>query len=68
MNSVEWKTINGFDNYEVSDTGLIRNKKTKRVIKQFIKNGYCIVSLRNNKKSFQRTVHVFVAKAFNYNC
>jgi len=26
-----WKTIEGFENYEVSDTGFIRNRKTQKI-------------------------------------
>ena len=54
-----WVTI--FNKYEVSDTGLIRNAKTGRVLKQFVgKDGY----LRTQFAGKTRTVHRVVALAF----
>lgn len=57
-----WKQIEGFDNYEVSDMGQVRNKKSGRVLKQGTKpNGYNFVLLgRGNNKH----VHRLVAQAF----
>ena len=31
-----WKEIKGYENYEVSDTGLVRNNKTHKVRKSYI--------------------------------
>lgn len=54
-----WVTILG--RYEVSDTGAVRNIKTKREIKQFVgKDGY----LRLQIAGKTRTVHRVVATAF----
>ena len=30
---IEWKDIENSSNYEVSNTGLVRNKKTKQILK-----------------------------------
>lgn len=49
------------DNYEVSDTGLIRNAKTGREVKQYVgKDGYCRTQIAGKT----RTVHRLVAFAF----
>ncbi len=49
------------DNYEASDTGLIRNAKTGREVKQFVgKDGY----LRTQIAGKTRTVHRLIACAF----
>ena len=62
-----WKTINGFSDYEVSTYGNVRNVKTGKILKPFIKNKqkpYLRVQLFNNGKSQFLYVHVLVAKAF----
>lgn len=49
------------DNYEASDTGLIRNAKTGREVKQYVgKDGY----LRTQIAGKTRTVHRLIACAF----
>jgi hypothetical protein len=59
----EWKNIDGYENYEVSSFGKVRNKNTGRVLKASSKGGYYSVGLSNVKtKSFG--VHQLVAKAF----
>ena len=46
-----WKSINGYENYEISDHGNIKNIKTNRMLKLNIdSNGYHQVSLCNNGK------------------
>lgn len=60
-----WKVIE--DNYEISNTGLIRNKKTKKIRKQAERKGYMTISLSNSKyrtetKTFR--VHRLVAETF----
>ena len=62
-----WKVINGFPDYEVSTFGNVRNAKTKKILKPFIKNkqeSYLRVRLYNNSKDHALYVHVLVAKAF----
>ena len=65
---MNWKQIADFPNYEVSDTGLVRNKAEK-ILKFFITNsGYSVATLTNEKqKGAKRTVHRLVAKAFKEN-
>ena len=62
-----WKVIKEFPNYEVSTYGNVRNVKTKKILKPFIKNkqkSYLRVRLYNNGKDYELYVHVLVAKAF----
>lgn len=64
--SEEWKQINGFPNYAVSNKGRVMNLKTGRVLKPIITPlGYAVVALSNgNGKSKQIMVHRLVAQAF----
>lgn len=63
MNEI-WKDIPIAKNYEASNLGNIRNKKTKHIIKQMINSkGYSQVSLYLKKKKTIR-VHRLVASAF----
>jgi len=64
MEDIEiWKNIDGYENYEASSFGRIRNKNTGRILKASSKGGYYSVGLSNKKtKSF--SVHILVAKAF----
>ena len=57
----EWKTIEENENYEVSNTGKIRNKKTKDLLKPWIINsGYEQVTVSTGNG----LVHRIVAKTF----
>ena len=60
-----WKDIPEFDQYEVSDLGNVRNKKSQRVMIKFQSDsGYQRITLRCNKKYVTRDVHRLVALAF----
>ena len=62
----EWRTIKGFDNYEVSNKGNVRNIKTNRLLKiAYQPSGYAIVSLRSNGKTRTSAVNRLVMNAFN---
>lgn len=62
----KWMTIKQNDNYEISNFGLVRNKKTKRVLKPAISNkGYYLVSLSRNCKQHTYTIHKLVMEHFN---
>lgn len=44
-----WKKINNFNNYSISNAGKIRNDKTNRILKPYIKpSGY----KKGNKKNW----------------
>lgn len=62
----EWNTINDFPNYEVSNTGIVRNRKTGRILKPYSnRGGYLVVILMNSKGERKcLLVHRLVAKAF----
>jgi hypothetical protein len=60
-----WKTIECYENYEISSYGNVRNKKTKRILKnQKDKDNYSILNLYLNKKGKTFRVHRLVAIAF----
>jgi hypothetical protein len=49
MNNENWKTINNFPNYEVSDYGNVRVKETKYIMKPFTNEaGYLRISISND--------------------
>nr|DAE44728.1 MAG TPA: homing endonuclease [Caudoviricetes sp.] len=55
---MEFKSVN--DKYEISNTGVIRNKKTKKILKQQKdKDGYLTVNIPT-----QKFIHRLVAEAF----
>ena len=61
----EYKTIEGFINYEVSNYGNVRNIKTKRVLKPNLeKGGYQYVNLYMNKIITLKKNHRLVAETF----
>ena len=68
MDEEIWKICSDFDMYEVSNLGQVRNKNTKRILKQSIKCGYMRLSLQNkqNKQNGKSNVYIhrLVAKEF----
>ncbi len=59
-----WKPITNFD-YEISNTGCVRNAKTKRCLRLSLDPwGYCKVHLKKNNKTHVKCVHRLVAEAF----
>lgn len=62
----QWKDINEFPNYEISNFGNVRRKEDGFMLKPFInENGYFRISLTNeNKHSKKFYVHRLVAIAF----
>ena len=60
-----WKVVNGYPLYEVSDLGRVRRISTGKVLKQSNNiDGYKVVTLYNNKVPKQFRVHRLVAMAF----
>ena len=62
-----WRTIDGFENYQVSNLGKVKNKNTNRVLKKELVKGYFRVSLSKNGKVKRFQVHRLVATAFYIN-
>jgi hypothetical protein len=62
----KWKIIKGYNNYEVSNMGNIRNIKNKKLLKFSNHKGYNRVGLYDgfNKKQKIFTAHRLVAEAF----
>ena len=65
--SEEWRTVTGFEDYEVSDLGRIRVKETQKILKQSM-NGdpYYQVTLKNKTtgKKYQSVTHRLIAREF----
>lgn len=60
-----WKTVEGFENYEVSNFGRMRNIITGTVRKSNIhKSGFCVVKVRNNGSLVTLRIHTLVASTF----
>lgn len=58
-----WKEIQTNPTYEISDEGMVRNKRTKKLIKGIPdKDGYLRVHLYHPTKNYY--VHRLVAQAF----
>jgi len=59
----EWKDILDYENYEVSNLGNVRNKKTGRILKSYNKGGYAVIGLSKTQgKIFY--IHRLVCQAF----
>jgi len=59
-----WKNITDFDNYEVSSFGMVRNKKTQKLLSPGKNSrGYMYVNLYNKGRK-NITVHNLVANTF----
>ena len=64
MELEEWIKVDGWDNYEVSNLGNVRNSKTKRILKPSSKGGYLSIGLSDNGKPKTYSVHRIVALQF----
>jgi hypothetical protein len=60
----QWRIIESFPQYEASTLGNIRNKTTLKDIAKTEKEGYLYVTLRQDGKYYNRSVHRLVAEAF----
>jgi len=59
-----FKTIEGYENYEISNLGNVRNKKTNRIMKKRNSFGYYGITLSKNNKRFHTFIHRLIATAF----
>ena len=61
----KWRKSNKFKNYEISNNGKIRNKKTGKILRPTTdKNGNEIVFLYDDGKKCKRNVHRLVAETY----
>jgi hypothetical protein len=60
----EFKIIQGFENYSVSNLGNVKNNKTNIILKPYIRNGYIAVKLNKNNKQYTKCIHRLVAIHF----
>lgn len=59
-----WKTVPGFEDYEVSNAGDVRNSQSERILKQRVNKGYFVVDLRKDGSRKTCYAHRLVACAF----
>ena len=64
LNMEEWKELKINDNYEVSNLGNVKNKKTGRILKPANNGGYLRVGLSCNVKKKTYIVHQLVGLCF----
>jgi hypothetical protein len=65
LNAEVWKFINGYENYEVSSFGRVRNIKFGKFLKPVNNSyGYQKVMLRRNNKKYNCNIHRLVAETF----
>jgi hypothetical protein len=72
--NIIWKDLVESDKYEVSNTGLVRQKRLRRILKGYNRNGYRQVTIKSDNTSnkngnLARLIHRLVAQTFipNYN-
>ncbi len=68
-NRENWKSIDGYSNYEVSWWGRIRNTTTDRIWKARLNNnnGYPTINLSQNNKQKTHKIHQLVAREWVLN-
>jgi hypothetical protein len=59
--AMNWKTIEGFERYEISDEGQVRNIETGRVLKTYLDRGRAKVGVMWNGKQYAREVAKLMA-------
>lgn len=66
VDNEEWRHVCGYEIYEVSNQGKVRNKNTLRVLKPSNRGGYLHIGLsdKKNKKTTTTSIHRLVAIAF----
>ena len=60
----EWRSIDGYLNYQVSNIGRVRNSKTGRILKPAYSNTYLAVPLGKDGKYTSTNIHRLVANEF----
>jgi hypothetical protein len=63
--SEEWRQVQGFPNYSVSDNGIVRNDDSGQTMAMLVnQSGVVNVGLTKNKVQYKRSVALLVALAF----
>ena len=62
--TVEWRTVQGWENYEVSNLGEVRVKGKKAAKRTYLKNGYVATQLSHCGFKKAVYIHRLVAAAF----
>ena len=69
---IYWKLVHGFPDYEISNTGLIRNAKNEKILREYPSGAnkkYRSVSLWTNKVCFgPKYIHRLVLETFLIKC
>ena len=61
----QWRSINEYINYQVSNLGRVRNANTGKILKPvLLKSGYPSVKLYNNDHNKTMLIHRLVASEF----
>ena len=60
----QWIDVSNFPDYQVSNHGRVKNKKTGKVLKTHLNRGYLRVGLYEGKIRKYKLVHRLVAEAF----
>ena len=61
----QWKKIEGYDNYKISNKGRVRNMTTRKFLEGNINNcGYVKICLYRDNKQKMFQLHRLVAQAF----
>ena len=60
-----WKVIDGWERYEVSDAGRVRNSETGKLLRlRSDKNGYQMITFSIDSRRTTKKIHRLVAEAF----
>ena len=60
----EFRKIQGYDNYSISNLGNVKNKSGKIMRTRINTHGYVIINLQKNKVKYTETLHRLVALTF----
>ncbi len=65
INIEQWRLIDGYDNYEISSHGRVRNNEKSKIMKSnLIRTGYQQIGLNKNGKKKYFLVHRLIGFAF----
>ena len=60
----EWRAVEGYPEYDVSNIGQVRRRTTGRILRPSIVSGYYKVNLYNDGRISNKAIHQLVARAF----